>query len=151
LVARSVRDAEVVGSNPAIPTKNKRNANLNKYKKILLIAAGTFFVALGIIGIFIPVLPTTPFILLAATLYSRSSQKFYEWIINNKIVGTYIKNYKAGKGVPLIIRIVTIALLWITMGCSALFATDILFIRIIMALIAIGVTIHIAFIKNFNQ
>jgi uncharacterized membrane protein YbaN (DUF454 family) len=127
------------------------NAYISKSKKILLIAAGTFFVALGIIGIFIPVLPTTPFILLAATLYSRSSQKFYEWIINNKIVGTYIKNYKAGKGVPLIIKIVTIALLWITLGCSALFVTDVLFIRIIMALIAIGVTIHIAFIKNFNQ
>jgi uncharacterized membrane protein YbaN (DUF454 family) len=127
------------------------NAYISKSKKIFLIVAGTFFVALGIIGIFIPVLPTTPFILLAATLYSRSSQKFYEWIINNKIVGTYIKNYKAGKGVPLIIKIVTIALLWITLGCSALFVTDILFIRIIMGLIAIGVTIHIAFIKNFNQ
>jgi uncharacterized membrane protein YbaN (DUF454 family) len=140
-----------VGSNPAIPTKNKRSANLNKYKKILLITAGTFFVALGITGIFIPILPTTPFILLAATLYSRSSQKFYEWIINNKIVGIYIKNYRAGKGVPLVIKILTIALLWITIGCSVLFATDILFIKIVMILIAAGVTVHIAFIKKTTQ
>jgi uncharacterized membrane protein YbaN (DUF454 family) len=151
LVARSVRDAEVVGSNPAIPTRNKQSTNLNKYKKILLIAAGTFFVALGIIGIFIPILPTTPFILLAATLYSRSSQKFYDWIINNKIVGIYIKNYRAGKGVPIIIKTLTIALLWITIGCSVLFAIDILFIKIVMILIAAGVTVHIAFIKKTTQ
>jgi uncharacterized membrane protein YbaN (DUF454 family) len=151
LVARSVRDAEVVGSNPAIPTKNKRSANLNKYKKILLITAGTFFVALGITGIFIPILPTTPFILLAATLYSRSSQKFYEWIINNKIVGIYIKNYRAGKGVPVIIKILTIGLLWITIGCSVLFAIDIIFIKIVMIIIAAGVTVHIAFIKKTTQ
>jgi uncharacterized membrane protein YbaN (DUF454 family) len=151
LVARSVRDAEVVGSNPAIPTKNKRSANLNKYKKILLITAGTFFVALGITGIFIPILPTTPFILLAATLYSRSSQKFYDWIINNKIVGIYIKNYRAGKGVPVIIKILTIGLLWITIGCSVLFAIDIIFIKIVMIIIAAGVTVHIAFIKKTTQ
>lgn len=127
------------------------NTHTSKPKKILLIIAGTFFVGIGIIGIFIPILPTTPFILIAAALYARSSQKFYKWIINNKVFGRYIKNYREGKGIPLIIKISTIALLWITIGCSALFAVEILFIRIIMILIALGVTVHIACIKTFNQ
>lgn len=130
---------------------DSNNKYLNRSKKILLIVAGTFFIGIGIIGIFIPILPTTPFILIAATLYARSSQKFYKWIINNKVFGRYIKNYREGKGIPLIIKISTIALLWITIGCSALFAVEILFIRIIMVLIALGVTVHIACIKTFNQ
>ncbi|MBU4293630.1 MAG: YbaN family protein [Actinobacteria bacterium] len=127
------------------------NKYLNRSKKILLIVAGTFFIGIGIIGIFIPILPTTPFILIAASLYARSSQKLYKWIINNKVFGRYIKNYREGKGIPLIIKISAIALLWITIGCSALFAVEILFIRIIMVLIALGVTVHIACIKTFNQ
>lgn len=130
---------------------DRSDTHKSRSKKVILIVAGTFFVVLGIIGIFIPILPTTPFILLAAALYSRSSQKFYQWIIKNKFVGIHIKNYKEGKGVPLIIKILSIALLWITLVCSALFVVEILFIRIIMLLIAIGVTIHIAFIKTSNR
>ena len=61
--------------------------------RILLIIAGTFFVGIGIVGIFVPVLPTTPFLLLAAACYERSSQRFYSWLLNNKWFGNYIRNY----------------------------------------------------------
>ena len=125
--------------------------DINKSKRILLISIGTFFIGIGIAGIFIPILPTTPFLLIAAALYARSSQKFYNWLINNKIFGRYIKNYREGKGIPLKLKIFTTALLWITIGCSAFFAVDILWVRIILGIIAVGVTIHIIRIKPKNK
>ena len=110
-----------------------------------------FFVGIGILGIFIPVLPTTPFFLLAATLYAKSSKRFYDWLLSNRFFGKYIKNYREGKGITLKIKISTIALLWITIGCSALFAVNILIVKCILLLIAIGVTIHILRIKTFKK
>jgi len=124
--------------------------DINKSKRILLISTGTFFVGVGIAGIFIPILPTTPFLLIAAALYARSSQKFYNWLINNKIFGKYIKNYREGKGIPLKLKIYTIAFLWITIGCSAFFAVNILWVRITLTIVAIGVTVHIARIKTYR-
>ena len=124
---------------------------ISKPVKILLIASGTFFIGVGIIGIFIPVLPTTPFLLLSAALYARSSQRFYNWLISNRIFGKFIKDYREGKGIPLKVKIITIILLWITIGCSAIFAIDIFWVRIILIIIAAGVTIHIIRIKPTDK
>ena len=126
---------------------NKNKQFLRKPIKVLLITTGTFFIGVGIIGIFVPVLPTTPFLLISAALYARSSKRFYNWLTGNKIFGIYIKNYREGRGIPLKLKIITIALLWITIGCSAIFAIDIFWVRVILVIIAIGVTIHIISIK----
>ena len=119
--------------------------------RILLIITGTLFVGLGIIGIFVPVLPTTPFLLLAAACYVRSSQRFYGWLLNNKWFGNYIRNYLERKGVPLKVKVLTITLLWITIGASVAFAVQILVIRLILVLIAIGVSIHVLSIRTLKQ
>ena len=87
---------------------NKSKQSISKPIQILLITLGTFFVGVGIAGIFIPVLPTTPFLLLSAALYAKSSTKFYNWLINNRIFGQYIKNYREGKGISLRLKIITI-------------------------------------------
>jgi uncharacterized membrane protein YbaN (DUF454 family) len=129
----------------------KKQKFLKKPARIALISLGTFFLCLGIVGIFIPILPTTPFLLIAAALYARSSQKFYSWLMNNRLFGRYIKSYREGKGIPLKIKLITITLLWITIGISAIFATDILWIRILLAAVAAGVTIHIATIKTYRR
>lgn len=123
----------------------------NKVIKCLLIAAGTIFLGFGIIGIFLPILPTTPFLLLAAACYARSSEKFYKWLLKNKVFGSYIDNYRKGKGIPIKAKIFTIALLWITILLSAIFFTDVLLIRIVLILIAVGVTIHILTIRNYKR
>ena len=119
----------------------------NKFRKQLLIAAGTISTAIGILGIIIPILPTTPFLLLAAACYIRSSERFYRWLINNRLLGTYIRNYMEGRGMPLRIKVVTISLLWITIGTSICIATQSLGLRIVLMLVAIGVTLHIIFIR----
>ena len=126
---------------------NKKEKILKKPVKILLIATGTFLIGVSIVGIFIPVLPTTPFLLLAAALYARSSKRFYNWVINNRILGRYIKNYREGKGIPLKVKIIAISILWITIGYSAIFAMEILWVRILLVVIAVGVTVHIVRVK----
>lgn len=120
----------------------------NKYFRWILIFMGTFFVGLGILGIILPVLPTTPFLLLAATCYAKSSDKFYSWLLNNRWFGSYIKNYREGNGIPLKIKIISVSLLWFTILCSTIFVINNQYIRILLILIAIGVSIHLIFIKS---
>lgn len=122
-----------------------------KLKRRLLIVAGTVSTAIGIIGIFVPILPTTPFLLLAAACYLRSSQRFYNWLLNNRFFGAYIRNYLQGRGMPLKIKIFTILLLWTTITCSVVFAVQALVLRVILLVIAAGVTVHIAMIKTTRE
>jgi len=117
-------------------------------KRRLLIVAGTLCTGLGIIGIFIPILPTTPFLLLAAACYMRSSERFYQWLINNRIFGAYVRNYIEGRGMPIRIKIFTILLLWLTIGLSITFGVQNIVIRIVLICIAIGVTVHIVLIRK---
>jgi uncharacterized membrane protein YbaN (DUF454 family) len=117
-------------------------------KRRLLIGAGTLSTGLGIIGIFVPILPTTPFLLLAAACYMRSSERFYRWLINNRIFGAYVRNYIEGKGMPVKIKMFTILLLWLTSALSIVFGVQNIVIKIVLICIAVGVTAHIALIKS---
>jgi uncharacterized membrane protein YbaN (DUF454 family) len=117
-------------------------------KRKLLIVLGSFFVGLGILGIFLPLLPTTPFLLLAAACYIRSSKKFYTWLTKNRWFGKYIRDYQEGRGIPLKVKLFSITLLWLTIGISIVFVVHLLVIRLILAAIALGVTLHIISIKR---
>jgi len=119
--------------------------------RILLIIAGTFLTGLGIVVIFVPVLPTTPLLLVAAACYARSSQRFYSWLLYNKWFGNYIRSYLERKGVPLKVKVLTIILLWITIGSSVAFAVQSFVVSLILVLIAIGVSIHILCIRTSKQ
>ena len=132
--------------------KSKKSVkSSNQFFKWMLITAGIIFVGLGILGIFLPILPTTPFLLLAAACFARSSKKFYDWLLNNKLFGDYIKNYQEGKGIPLKVKIFTISLLWITILFSVFLIIQISWVRIILIMIAIGGTIHIITIKTYKH
>ncbi len=117
-------------------------------RRRILIIAGTIFTGIGIIGIFVPILPTTPFLLLAAACYVRSSRRFYNWLLSNRFFGVYVKNYLEGKGMPLKVKILVIALLWITIGLLIGFVIEHLVVKIILVVIHIGVTIHIILLKT---
>jgi len=125
-----------------------KQKKLNKWLRVLLISLGIFFIGLGFIGIFIPILPTTPFVILSAALFAKSSDRFYRWLVGNRLFGRYIKNYREGRGVPLRVKIVAILLLWITISLSIIFGVEILWVRILLILIATGVTVHISMIKK---
>ncbi len=116
-----------------------------------LISAGTFFVVLGFLGILIPLLPTTPFLLLAAACYARGSRRFYDWLLNNRLFGKYIKDYIAGRGISFRTKVLSISLLWLTIGYSTLFVMPLFFGKIVLVLIAVTVTIHILKIKTLEE
>lgn len=127
-----------------------KNEASNRFIRLVLIIAGTLFVGLGVLGIFLPLLPTAPFFLLAAACYVRSSKRLYHWLLNNKWFGKYMKNYRERKEIPLKVKIFSISLLWLTIMFSIIFIVDNLFVRIILFLIAIGVTIHILSIRTMK-
>ena len=123
----------------------------NQMIRAILLIVGTLSLVIGIIGIFIPLLPTTPFLLITAACYARGSDRFYNWLLCNKLFGNYIKNYREGKGVALNIKIISLSLLWTTILFSAVFVVSALLIKIILITIAIAVTIHILTIKSIKK
>ena len=132
-----------------VPIKEEKNGNA--LLRWLLILAGSLSVALGILGVFLPVLPTTPFLLLAAACYGRSSERFYHWLLTNRWCGEYIRNYREGKGIRLRHKITALSLLWLLIGYAAVFAVPYMWIRIVLLIIAVGVTIHLVMIKTYRK
>ena len=115
----------------------------NKYLRWLLIAFGTISVFLGLLGIILPLLPTTPFLLLAAASYAKSSEKFYNWLLNNRYFGSYIKNYREGRGIPLRVKVTAIVFLWTTILITAVFFIPVFAVKILLIIIAAAVSVHI--------
>lgn len=120
---------------------------MNIYKGLLLII-GTISLVLGVIGIFVPLLPTTPFLLLTAFLYLRSSPKAYRWLINQKRLGPYIINYQEKKIIPLRTKVFVLALLWLSIINCIIFVVESVWIKLLLAAIAIGVTVHVTSFKS---
>jgi len=136
--------------NPQQPVPSK--VAKKKSVRILLLIVGSISLFLGAIGIFLPILPTTPFLLLSTACYLRSSERMYNWLLNNRWFGEYIKNYQAGRGIPMKTKILAITMLWATILFSVLFMlTEILIMQIILLIIAVGVSIHLIRLPIFKK
>lgn len=121
---------------------------MNKIIKALLIGAGTLSIGLGIIGIIIPLLPTTPLLLLGAACYVRASEKMYLLLLRNKWLGGYIEDFRIKKGILLKNKIISLSMLWLSIGNSLYFAITSLLASIILVSIASAVTIYILSFKT---
>ncbi|NRA53300.1 MAG: YbaN family protein [Gammaproteobacteria bacterium] len=104
---------------------------------------GVISLILGVIGIVLPLLPTTPFLLLSASCFAKSSDKFYQWLINHRWFGSYIQNYRSGRGLPLKVKCTTIALLWLSIGSSVIFFVDFFWAKLLMIAIACCVSCYL--------
>ncbi|NOS83815.1 MAG: YbaN family protein [Ignavibacteria bacterium] len=140
-------------------TKNQLKNDLNKEISInrnpvvrwVLLIGGFVLLGIGVLGMFLPLLPTTVFFLLAAWCFARSSERFHNWLHNNRLFGKYLSNYRTKGGMTIGSKIFSISLLLLGISISVLFLTDNLYIRILLAAIAIGVTWHLLTIKTIEE
>jgi len=122
----------------------------SRFVRYLLQGIGWLSVALGVIGIFLPVLPTTPFLLLAAACFARSSPRFYHWLVDHPRLGPWIGGYLNGEGIPLKGKVYAIGLMWISIGFSC-WLVPMVWARGIMGVSAVLVTVYILRQKTMRR
>jgi uncharacterized membrane protein YbaN (DUF454 family) len=122
---------------------------LKPWMRGLLVVAGSLCLGLGVAGIFLPVLPTTPFLLLAAVCYAHGSKKLHDWLMGTRL-GTYIRTWRSKKGLPLRLKIWTLVLLAVVITVSAVFFVEELWLRILLGVVLVGVGIHILSIPTLR-
>ena len=119
-------------------------------KKILLISMGMVCLVLGGVGLAIPILPTTPFVLLAAGCFASGSERLYQWLLQTKYFGEFIENYHTKTGVKRATKVRALVFLYIMMAISC-WLVPIWHVRLLLLVITIAVTIHIFMIKTRKQ
>lgn len=118
--------------------------------KILLTALGLLSLGLGVLGIFLPVLPTTPLLLLAAALFLRGNRNLYDWLLNHPELGPYIRNFMEHKAIPLRVKVISVTLVWITLINCAIFVAEHWAFRLFFILLATAITVHILSYKTIS-
>ena len=118
--------------------------------RYILTILGLISLGLGILGAFLPVLPTTPLLLLSAALFLRGNRRLYDWLMNHPKLGVYISNFMKHKAIPLRVKIVAVSMLWITLLYCAIWVAGHWAFRLFFILTAIGVTIHILSYKTLK-
>jgi uncharacterized membrane protein YbaN (DUF454 family) len=116
----------------------------------LIFGLGWVSLAVGVVGIVLPLVPTTGPLLLAAVCFNQTSPRFHHWLINSRWLGSYIRNYQQGRGLPLLQKTCTLGLLWATISLSIVFAIDAWWGRALLVAIALGVTIHIVTLPTYR-
>lgn len=111
--------------------------------RALLFTAGMLSVGLGLLGVFLPVLPTTPFMILAAACFAQSSDRFYQWLLNHRVFGQVIRDWREHGTIPLRAKLIAIPLIVITMGASILFVIPVLAVKVLLGCIGLGVIIFL--------
>ncbi|SRR5690625_4793956 len=110
--------------------------------RILLNTVGLIAVVLGLIGVFLPLLPTTPFLLLALACFARGSDRMHSWLLNNRILGPTLQNIINNKGIPLKTKIIAISFLWVSLAISA-YIMPVAWARPLLLIPGLGVTIYL--------
>lgn len=120
------------------------------FRRAIYLVLGLACVSAGVIGIFLPVWPTTPFLLAAALLFAKSSPRLYFWMTRNDYLGSFVRNYREKCGVPRVIVYRALGFLWLTLGVS-MFFTGLAWVKILLAVIGLGVSIHLLCLKKATR
>jgi len=111
--------------------------------RLTLTTIGLVSTGLAVLGVFLPLLPTVPLLLLATACFARSSERFHTWLLQHPSLGPMIRGYLEGRGIPLRSKIITILLLWLTISVSMLFLTAPIWVKITLLAIGCAVTIYL--------
>ncbi|HIE49647.1 MAG TPA: DUF454 domain-containing protein [Gammaproteobacteria bacterium] len=117
----------------------------NPIIRILWVVLGSFFVVIGGIGVVVPGLPTTLFLILAAACYIRSSQRLYDWLINNKTFGPYLRDYREGKGIPKKAKVLAVSMIIIFVSYAVFFGIESLNLKIAAGILGIAGLLYVLF------
>ena len=98
--------------NQVVDSIHQVDLDRSKISRVLWFTTGFIVMTIGLIGIIVPGLPTTPLMILAAACFAKSSQRFYDWIINNKMFGQHVKNYREGNGIPKKSKPIILVTMW---------------------------------------
>ena len=120
-------------------------------KNVCMKVMGLVAVGLGLLGMFLPLLPTTPFLLLAAALFFRSSPRLYAWLLGHRTLGPYIRNFREHKAIPLHTKVVSVSLVWITLLYCAFGMGLPLWAATLFLLLATAITWHILSYKTLRK
>lgn len=121
------------------------------HMKYILVFMGTLSLVLGIVGIVLPVLPTTPFLLLAAALYLRGSKRLYDRLLSHPYLGEYIRNFRECKAIPLRVKVLSVGMVWLTLLYCAFFVANAWWMSVLFIAIAVGVSIHILHYRTLRK
>lgn len=119
-------------------------------KRFILASLGIISLSLGVLGIILPVLPTTPFLLLASYLFLKSSLRLHDWLIHHRILGSYIYNYITYRAIPKKTKVLGISVLWTTLSISIYLVSN-PYVTAVLVLVGIGVTIHLLKMKTLTS
>jgi len=119
-------------------------------KKAIYIVAGSVSLLLGVLGVFLPVLPTTPFLLLAAFCYLRSSERLYDWLMNHWLFGPFLYNYVTYRAIRLRVKVASLLILWSTLILSAILVHNI-YVTVSLGLVGVAVSTHILMLKTLRR
>lgn len=112
---------------------------------------GSICLVCGIVGIFVPLLPTTPFLLLSAALFFRSSHRAYNWLLHHRYLGSYIRSFREEKAIPLRAKVIALSLLWLTSLHCFFLLLDHWLLKGLMLLVAVGVTLYLLSFKTLSS
>jgi uncharacterized protein len=104
-------------------------------KRTVYVALGTLSLAIGIVGAFLPVLPTTPFILLALFFYIRSSPRMHAWVMNSRFAGSHVRNVLDGHGIPLSVKVFAVGMSFCMIGYVSIVHTESFLVRMLLGLL----------------
>jgi uncharacterized membrane protein YbaN (DUF454 family) len=111
------------------------------FVRALLLVAGSLCVALGVVGIFLPLLPTTPFLLLAAACYARASRRFYDWLLANRTFGPLIVEWRRHRSIPYRTKLTAIGLMSLTLTISIVFFVPVFWVQVLLACFGVAMAI----------
>lgn len=108
----------------------------------LLLGVGILATTLAVLGIFLPLLPTVPLLLLAAACFARSSERVHRWLLEHRHLGPILHGYLDGSGIPRRARATALCLIWVTIPASAVLV-PLLWIRVLLFAVALGITVYL--------
>ncbi len=126
--------------NNPVPGNNHVKSDLLRW---ILICCGWICIVAGVIGVFLPLLPTVPFLLLAVACFARSSVRFHRWLVEHSHLGPLLRDYLNGRGIPLRAKRMAIGMVWVSFPASTFLFAQALWLKILLMTVAVGITIYL--------